>query len=60
MGINNISCLRKQYSAKDMDKKACDIIAAVDNLRLFIQVVSIEDKQHRHWCCSQKSRDTSF
>jgi hypothetical protein len=41
-----------------MDKKACDIIVAVANLRLFIQVLSIENKRYRHRCCAQKSIET--
>jgi hypothetical protein len=32
-----------------MDKKACDIIAAGDNLWLINQVISVDHKQHRHW-----------
>ena len=43
-----------------MDKKACDIIVLVNKLKLFIQVLSIEDKRHRRRCYAQKSRDSSF
>ncbi|HLE86787.1 MAG TPA: hypothetical protein VI727_03915, partial [Candidatus Brocadiaceae bacterium] len=50
----------RECSAWNMDKKACDIIVAVDNSRLFIQVLSIENKRHRRRCHTQKSSNGSF
>lgn len=43
-----------------MDKKACDIIALLEKLRLFVQVLSIEGKRHRRRSYAQKSRESSF
>ena len=54
MAVNLFACVIVEYSVENRDKKTCDIIVSVNNSRLFIQVVTIENKRHRRRCCAQK------
>ncbi len=46
LAINYFSYLRTDCGGKNLDKKPCGIIVVVDNFELYIQVLSIDNKQH--------------
>ena len=43
-----------------MGEKACGIIAAVEEIRLFIQESSIDDREYRHRCNAPEGREAAF
>lgn len=46
-----------RYRAKEMDEKACGII---DEFRLLLQVLSIDDRAYRHRCNAPEGREAAF